>query len=69
MPVFHCTLTFEEYEQPLNLPPEVLQSYLEKDVIKMCKANLKSFKNSFLFHDNVGYVFNTKNVIGSMKKN
>ena len=42
---FHCILSFEEYEQPLNLQLEVLQSYLEKDLIKMCKGNLKSFKN------------------------
>ena len=34
--IFHCTLTFEDTEKPLNLSLEVVQSYLEQDVIKLC---------------------------------
>ena len=56
-------------EKPLNLPLEVLQSYLQQDVIKLCnKENIKSFKDSFLFIEKVDYFYNTKNVITSMKK-
>ena len=67
--VFHCTLTFEDMEKPLNLPLEVLQSYLQQDVIKLCnKENIKSFKDSLLFIEKVDYFYNTKNVITHMKK-
>ena len=56
-------------EKPLNLPLEVLQSYLQQDVIKLCnKENIKSFKDSLLFIEKVDYFYNTKNVITSMKK-
>ena len=41
-------------EKPLNLPLEVLQSYLQQDVIKMySKKNTKSFKDSLLFIEKV----------------
>ena len=67
--IFHCTLTFEDMEKPLNLPIEVLQSYLQQDVIKLCnKENIKSFKDSLLFIEKVDYFYNTKNVITFMKK-
>ena len=67
--IFHCTLTFEDMEKPLNLPLEVLQSYLQQDVIKLCsKENIKSFKDSLLFIEKVDYFYNTKNVITHMKK-
>ena len=66
--VFHCTASFEEYEHPLNLPLEVLPMFLGKDVIKMCKENLKSVKKTLLFLENIDYVYNTKNVITSIKK-
>ena len=56
-------------EKPLNLPIEVLQSYLQQDVIKLCnKENIKSFKDSLLFIEKVDYFYNTKNVITHMKK-
>ena len=56
-------------EKPLNLPLEVLQSYLQQDVIKLCnKENIKSFKDSLLFIEKVDYFYNTKNVITHMKK-
>ena len=66
---FHCTLTLKGIEIPLNLPLEVLQSYLQLDVIKFCsKQNIKSFKDSLLFIEKVDYFYNTKNVITHMKK-
>ena len=67
--IFHCTLTLKDIEIPLNLPLEVLQSYLELDVITFCsKQNIKSFKDSLLFTEKVDYFYNTKNVITHMKK-
>ena len=66
--IFHL-LTFEDMEKPLNLPHEVLQSYLQQDVIKLCnKENIKSFKDSLLFIEKIDYFYNTKNVITHMKK-
>ena len=62
--IFHCTITFEDMEKPLNLPLEVLQSYLQQDVIKLCsKENIKLFKGYLLFIEKVDYFYNTKNVI------
>ena len=67
--IFHCTLTFEDIKKPLNLQLEVLQSYLQQGVIKLCsKENIKSFKDSFLFIEKVDCFYNTKNVITHMKK-
>ena len=62
--IFHCRLNFEDMEQPLKLPLEVLQSYLQQDVIKLCsKENIKLFKGYLLFIEKVDYFYNTKNVI------
>ena len=33
--VFQCAVSFEEYDRPLNLPLEVLQMLLGKDVVKI----------------------------------
>ena len=67
--IFHCTLTLKDIEKPLNLPLEVLQSYLQLDVITFrSKQNIKSFKDSLLFIEKVDYFYNTKNVITHMKK-
>ena len=52
-----------------NLPLEVLQSYLQQDVIKLCsEENIKPFKDSLLFIEKVDYFYNTENVIIHMKK-
>ena len=67
--VFHCTVLFEQCENSLNLPLEVLQMFLGKDVIRMCNENLKSVKNTLLFLENIDYIYNTKNVITSIKNN
>ena len=67
--IFHCTITFEDMEKPLNLPLDVLQSYSQQDVIKLCsKENIKSFKDSLLFIEKVDCFYNTKSVITHMKK-
>ena len=52
--IFHCMLTFEDIEKPLNLPLEVLQSYLQQDVIKLCgKENIKLFNDCLLYIEKV----------------
>ena len=33
--ILDCVLTFEDMEKPLSLPLEVLQGYLQQDVIKL----------------------------------
>ena len=67
--LFHCSLTFEDMEKPLNLAPEVLKIYLKQDVIKLCsKENIKSFKDSLLFIDKVDYFYNYENLKTHMKK-
>ena len=67
--IFHCTLTFEDMEQPSNLPLEDIQSYLQQDVIKLCsKENIKSFTDSLLFIKKVDYFHNTKSLLIHMKK-
>ena len=40
--IFHCTLTFEDMEKPLNLSLDVLQCYLQQDVIKLCSKKILS---------------------------
>ena len=48
-------------EQPVKLPLDVLQSYLQQDVIKLCsKKNIESFKGYLLFIEKVDYFYNTK---------
>ena len=65
----HWTLTFEDIEKRLNLPPEVLQSYLQRNVIKLCsKENITSFKDSLLFIEKVDYFPNTKIATTHIKK-
>ena len=62
--IFHCTLTFENMKKRLNLPLEVLQSYLQQDVIKLrSKENIKSFKDSLHFIEKIDYFHNTKNLM------
>ena len=58
--VFHCTVSFEEHEHPLNLPLKVLPMFLEKDVTKMRNENLKSVKNNLLFLENKDFFCNPK---------
>ena len=62
-------VNFSKHGKALNLPLEVVQSYLQHYVIKLCsKENIKSIKDSLLFIEKVDYFYNTKNVITHMKK-
>ena len=54
--VFYYVISFED--KMLTLPIEVVSSFL-KDVINMCRTD--TFKEKFLFLENVDYVYNSKN--------
>ena len=66
--VLHCLLTFEE-DNPLNLllPKEVLEKYMEVDVIEMGNENIDDLKEKILFFENVDYTYSSNNVITSMQ--
>ena len=55
--VLHCLLSFEEQdgEKTLLLPREVLEKYLEADVIEM---NVDELKEKILYFDSVNYTYN-----------
>ena len=40
--LFHCTVSFKEYEHTLNLLLEISKMFLGKDVTKIGYDNLKS---------------------------
>ena len=64
--MFKCNLSLGEIE--LDLPSEIISSFLDVNVIDMCLNDMDNFKETILFLENIDYIYNIKNIIVEMKK-
>ena len=60
---FECIVEFDDV--PLNLPLEVLESFLE-DVLSTYRNNISSLVEKLLCSEEIDYKYNTRNVITHM---
>ena len=64
--IFHCKISFEEC--PLILPKDVLESFMDFNVIKFGRENIDELKEKILFLEEVDYTYNNKNIIISIDR-
>ena len=58
---FECIVEFDGVS--LNLPLEVLESFLEEGVLAMYKKNISSLLEKLLYLEKIDYKYNTRNII------
>ena len=65
---FECRLTFDANDMSLQLPLDVLITFLGKDVLNECQNDIDAFKESLLFLESVDYHYNLKGSITYMER-
>ena len=62
---FECNLEFDD-DVSLSLPLEVLESFLEEDILSKYKNSISSLVEKLLYLEKIDYKYNTRNVITHM---
>ena len=64
--IFHCKISFGECT--LILPKDVLESFMDFDVIKLGRETIDELKEKIIFLEDVNYTYNNKNIIISIDR-